>query len=92
MPQDKQTKENKEVNLDAMSVQEQVKYFYEHGRGSIQDIARVLHVSVDEVLDITGNGEMKTVETTGDLVDAQEAGPGADISYGKQHYVQYSTD
>lgn len=68
---------------------------YEHyikGQGSIQDIARIYRVSVEEVLDIVGEGEMKSVDTTGDLIDAQEAGPGAEMSYGKTFNVPFSTD
>jgi len=80
-------------DLDSMTTEERVKYHYEHGQGSIQDIARVYRLNVDEVLHIIGQDEMTTVSTTGDMIDQSEAGPGVELNYnGKQHFIPYTTD
>jgi hypothetical protein len=88
------TKETKAQtpNLESMPIEERIKWFYEHGRGSIQDIARIHRLTVDEVLKIIGQDELTIVETTGDMVDQGEAGPGVQLEHGKQHYVNYTTD
>lgn len=91
MAEAKQTKTTT-PDLDAMPLEQRVQWFYEHGKGSIQDIARVHRISVDEVLQIIGQGELSTVETTGDMIDQSELGPGATLEHGRQHYVNYSTD
>ena len=65
---------------------------YQHGQGSIQDIARVYHVTVGEVLDIIGAPELTTVTAQGDMIDVSEAGPGAQMSYGKNFKVPFSVD
>jgi hypothetical protein len=79
--------------LDAMPLEEKVVYHYEHGQGSIQDIARVYRLDVAEVLHMIGQDELGTVTTQGDLVDANEAGPGAQLNYyGKDHNIGYSTN
>lgn len=79
-------------DLDSMPLEERIKWFYVHGRGSIQDIARVHRIKVDEVLHIIGQEELATVETTGDMIDQSELGPGATLEHGRQHPVAYSTD
>lgn len=86
------TTEGKKPDLDKMSIEEKVTWFYQHGSGSIQDIARVHRLSVEEVLHIIGQDEMTTVVTQGDLIDQQEAGPGIHLEPSKQHYVPYNTD
>lgn len=65
---------------------------YQHGRGSIQDLARIYHVSVDEVLEITGNSTLSTVFSQGDLIDSTEAGPNAAMNYGKEIKVPFTVD
>lgn len=68
---------------------------YEHylkGQGSIQDIARVYSVDVNDVLEIIGAPELSTVSTQGDLIDPSEAGPGAEMNYGKDYRVPFTTD
>lgn len=61
--------------LAAMPLEEKVKYHYEHGQGSIQDIARVYRLDVDEVLHMIGLDELATVKTNqGDLIDDKDAG------------------
>jgi hypothetical protein len=79
-------------DLQAMSVEDRIKWYYIHGKGSIQDYARWERMSVDEVLVIIGQSEMSLVETQGDLIDQAEAGPGVPLEHSKQHYVQYNTD
>jgi hypothetical protein len=86
-----------EVNFETMTVEDKVKYNYEHGNGqglapSIQDIARAYRLTVEEVLKILDHDEMLTVETQGDLIDPEEAGPSTTIKHGEQHKVNYSTN
>lgn len=64
---------------------------YVRGEGSIQDIARVYHVPVAAVLDITGNSELKAVAVQGDLIDPQEAN-GHGSSYNPGQIVQQVYD
>lgn len=88
------TREEERALLETMTVEDRVQYHYMHGQGSIQDIARIYRMEVDEVLDLIGQSEMKTVrQSHGDLIDASEAGPGAQMNYeGKQFGVQFSTN
>jgi hypothetical protein len=65
---------------------------YQKGQGSIQDIARVYNVSVAEVLRVTGQGHLATVQTQGDMISAADAGPGAQMNYGKEFSVPFTTD
>ena len=58
---------------DEMSAK--IKNHYQLGQGSIQDLARVYHVTVEEVLEVLGLMDVAEVETSGDLIDQQEAGP-----------------
>lgn len=62
---------------------------YQKAQGSIQDIARVYKVTVNEVLDAIGQGDANHVSVGGDLVDQSEAGPEAKISYGKTYTIDY---
>lgn len=49
---------------------------YQKGQGSIQDLARVYNVSVDDVLMAIGQGHIaEGVTLVGDLVDQAYAGP-----------------
>jgi len=74
------------------TTEEQIKYFYQHGKGSIQDLARIYRVSVDEVLHLIGESNLGTVVAQGDMIDASEIGPGATMNYGKEFKVPFSTD
>lgn len=65
---------------------------YHKGQGSIQDIARVYRVDVAAVLDITGNSVMKYIEMDGDLIDADDAGPGATMNNGRIEAINFTTD
>jgi hypothetical protein len=65
---------------------------YQHARGSIQDLARIYEVPVDEVLEIIGEGSLSTVPLTGDLIDAAEAGPGAKMNYGGEIRVPFTVN
>jgi hypothetical protein len=66
---------------------------YQKGQGSIQDIARVYRVTVDEVLHIIGEDELTSVTFQGDLIDPSEAGPGVTPNYeGKTEHVTFTTD
>lgn len=69
-----------------------IKQHYQLGQGSIQDIARVYRLTVDEVLRIIGQEEMLEVESIGDLIDEDEAGPNATINRSKIHRATYTTN
>lgn len=66
-----------------------IKDHYIAGRGSIQDLARIYQVSVDEVLELIGEGSMSTVFTQGDMIDQAEAGPNTEMNYGKNFRVPF---
>ena len=68
-----------------------VKDHYVKGRGSMQDIARVYHVPMAAVFDITGNSELKSVVIQGDLIDPQEA-TGHGSSYNPGEVVTQTYD
>jgi hypothetical protein len=84
--------QNKSVDVNTMSLEDRVKWRYEHGKGSIQDIARWDRLTVDEVLSMIGQDELKTVVTQGDLVDESELMPGTPFNNGDLHRVPYTTD
>lgn len=77
--------------IDDKTIEEIVKA-YQTGRTSIQDIARVYRVSVDQVLGYIGEGHLASVHLGGDLIDAQEAGPGATLNYGQEYKIPFSVD
>lgn len=64
---------------------------YDKGEGSIQDIARVYKVTVEEVLAAIGQPEVGMIETQGDLIDQSEAGPEVKVNPlgtpAKQHFT-----
>lgn len=70
----------------------EIKHVYNTSRNSIQDIARIYRVSVDQVLEIIGESRLGTVTTQGDIIDASEAGPGAVLNYGKEFKVPFTVD
>lgn len=65
---------------------------YQLGQGSIQDLARVYRLDVNEVLDALGLHDMLTVESVGDLVDASELDPDTHINPYKRHRAKYTTN
>ncbi len=67
-------------------------HWYQVGTRSIQDIARIYRVSVDEVLNLVGEKELSTVDMPGDLIDPKEAGPNAEMNYGRKVSVPFTTD
>lgn len=68
----------------------EVKAAYQGARNSIQDIARIYGVTVQEVLDLVGEGRAGRVHFGGDLIDPTEAGPNADMNYGKEVNIPFS--
>lgn len=85
-------KKTETVDLNTLPVEERVMWRYQHGKGSIQDIARWDRLTVDEVLTIIGQDELKTVTTQGDLVDESDLQAGTPFNHGDQHRVTYTTD
>lgn len=65
---------------------------YQTGSSSIQDIARINRVSVDQVLELIGEKDAINVGLPGDLIDSSEAGPNAEMNYGHQVKVPFSLD
>lgn len=65
---------------------------YNLGQGSIQDIARVYRLDVNEVLEVLGMHDMMTVQTMGDLIGQDEAGLETPLQSGRQYKVPYSVD
>lgn len=65
---------------------------YQKGQGSLQDLARIYRISVDEVLEITGHSEMSTVFIPGDLIDPSEAGPNVQMNYGREQKVDFTVN
>lgn len=79
--------------IEALPIEERVNYRYQHAQGSIQDIARVYRLSVDEVLQMLGMSDMIEIQTQGDMIDQAEAGPLTQVSpFGKPAKANYTTD
>lgn len=69
-----------------------IKQHYNLGQGSIQDIARVYRLDVEEVLEVLGQDDLLQVESVGDLVDASEVDPGTILNSSKRHRVHFTTN
>lgn len=66
---------------------------WQRGEGSIQDLARVYKISVDEVLEMIGQTDMTTIVTQGDMIDQTEAGPEVTVNpLGRPIKVPYTTN
>jgi hypothetical protein len=67
---------------------------YQKGQGSIQDLARIYKVTVEEVLIAVGLSDMVDgVTLTGDLIDQREAGPLTTVNPGGTKVSnQYTVD
>lgn len=65
---------------------------YQKGQGSLQDLARIYRVGVDDVLEIIKETELSTVALTGDLIDPSDVGPGGEFNHGKQVKVPYTVN
>lgn len=74
------------------SKDEQIVDAYQSSRNSIQDIARIFGVSVEHVLQLTGNGELVNVTYMGDMVDTTEVGNQTPLNYGQVVKVPYTAD
>lgn len=94
MADDKSKETPKELTIKDMDNDEdKIRYHYNHAQGSIQDIARVYHRSVDQVLHILGLDDMSEVQTQGDLIDQGEAGPEVRVNpFGNPAKAKYTTD
>lgn len=65
---------------------------YQTSRNSIQDIARIYRVDVHEVMEAIGEKKATNVQMEGDLISTEEAGPNAQMNYGKQVKVPITTN
>lgn len=73
-------------------LRKKVNEHYQLGQGSIQDIARVYRLDVNDVLDALKLNDVLEVESVGDMVDESEVDPGTVINHGKRHRARYSTN
>lgn len=73
-------------------IKAKIKDHYNKGQGSIQDIARVYQITVEDVLEVIGQSEMTEVIMQGDLIDQSEAGPEVKVVAFKRERVPYSTN
>lgn len=69
-----------------------IKAHYQKGEGSIQDLARIYRLEVDEVLDMLGLSDVKEVEGMGDLIGANEAGPEVVIKTSNRYKAKFTTN
>lgn len=65
---------------------------YQKGEGSIQDIARVYRLTVEEVLEVLDMKDLTVVESVGDLIGQEEAGMDVTINPSHKFKVPFSTD
>lgn len=69
-----------------------IKAHYNLGEGSIQDIARVYRLSVEEVLEVLNLSELMEIETSGDLIDQTEAGPEVTLKISNKFRTKFTTN
>jgi len=69
-----------------------LKNHYQRGEGSIQDLARIYHLPVEDVLDVLNLSDLTTIEGIGDLIDQQEAGPEVTLSSSKIYKTKFTTN
>jgi hypothetical protein len=69
-----------------------IKAHYQKGEGSIQDLARIYRLDVDEVLDILGLSDVKEVEGMGDLIGTDEAGPDVVVRASNKYKARFTTN
>lgn len=81
--------EIKEIPIQERPRDEQIVYWYQRGKGSIQDLARIFNVEVSYILDLIGEGHSSSVSVQGDLIDAGDAGPGVSMNYGKDIKIPF---
>ena len=79
----------KETPIQERPRDEQIVYWYQRGKGSIQDLARIFNVEVPYVLGLIGEGKSGYVVMQGDLIDQSIAGPGASMNYGKEVKIPF---
>lgn len=89
LPRSRNTKHKEQIMED---IKEKILGHYLRGEGSIQDLARIYKVSVDEVLEIIGEKNLGSVTVQGDLIDASEAGPNAEMNYGQEFKVPFDVN
>jgi hypothetical protein len=78
--------------MDAKT-KKQVYEAYQSGTNSLQDLARIYKVDLDDVLNLTGNGHLATVQTSaGDMIDSSEAGPGGRLNGPESTKVPFTTN
>lgn len=79
--------------IEALPLKEKINYRYQHAQGSIQDIARVYRLEVNEVLQYLGMEDLSEIQTQGDLIDQAEAGPLTPVNpVGRPAKAKFTTD
>lgn len=74
------------------TLRKKVNEHYQLGQGSIQDIARVYRLTVEEVLEAIGQTELLSVEGVGDLVDQEEAGAETKLKARNIYHANFTTN
>lgn len=67
-----------------------IKNHYQLGQGSIQDLARTYRYSMDDILELLGLSDLSSIETSGDLIDQEEAGPEAVLKVSNKFKQKYT--
>lgn len=67
-----------------------IKNHYQKGEGSIQDLARVYRYPIEDILDLLGLSDLSSIETSGDLIDQEEAGPEAVLKASNKFKQKYT--
>lgn len=65
---------------------------YQHGKGTIQDYARIYRVDVPVILELLGEQHLSQVTIPGDMIDQAEAGANAQMKYSEQADVPFTTN
>jgi hypothetical protein len=79
--------------IEALPIKERVNYRYQHAQGTIQDLARVYRLEVNDVLDMLNLNDLSEIQTQGDLIDQAEAGPEVRVNpQGNPARSQYTTN
>lgn len=76
--------------MELTTLQKKIIKEYQRGAYSIQDIARLNGVEVDDVLRLTGHADMLSITFIGDLVD--DAGPNVEIRASNPYKQNYTKD
>lgn len=84
-------KAEEEAKVTPRTREQEIVHLYQIGN-SAQAIARTFKTSVEEVLDLVGEGQINNVQFVGDQIDEQEMGREAVYNAGNEYRVPFTTD